>query len=50
MKKILFLLFVSVNVFSQSVDYNKIILPEHIQSPDFGEKIGAISVEKSSVE
>jgi outer membrane protein TolC len=39
MKKIIFLLFVTVNVFAQNVDYNKIILPEHIQSPDFAEKL-----------
>jgi outer membrane protein TolC len=39
MKKIIFLLFVSINVLGQSVDYNKIILPNHIQSPDFGEKL-----------
>jgi outer membrane protein TolC len=39
MKKIIFLLFVTVNVFGQSVDYNKIILPDHVQSPDFAEKL-----------
>ena len=39
MKKVIFLLFVTVNVFAQNVDYNKIILPDHIQSPDFGEKL-----------
>lgn len=39
MKKIIFLLFVTANVFGQNVDYNKIILPSHIQSPDFAEKL-----------
>jgi outer membrane protein TolC len=39
MKKIIFLLFVTVNVFGQNVDYNKIILPSHVQSPDFAEKL-----------
>jgi outer membrane protein TolC len=39
MKKIIFLLFVSAHVFGQSVDYNKIILPDHVQSPDFAEKL-----------
>jgi outer membrane protein TolC len=39
MKKILFLLFVSAQVFGQNVDYNKIILPEGVQSPDFAEKL-----------
>lgn len=29
----------TANVFGQSVDYNKIILPSHIQSPDFAEKL-----------
>jgi outer membrane protein TolC len=39
MKKILFLLFVTVHAFGQNVDYNKIILPDHVQSPDFAEKL-----------
>jgi outer membrane protein TolC len=39
MKKILFLLFVTVHAFGQNVDYNKIILPNHVQSPDFAEKL-----------
>lgn len=39
MKKVIFLLFVSCHVFGQSVDYNKIILPDHVQSPDFAEKL-----------
>jgi outer membrane protein TolC len=39
MKKIILLLFVTANVFGQNVDYNKIILPDHVQSPDFAEKL-----------
>jgi outer membrane protein TolC len=39
MKKLFFLLLVSVNAIAQNVDYNKIILPTHIQSPDFAEKL-----------
>lgn len=39
MKNIIFLLFVSAQVFGQNVDYNKIILPDHVQSPDFAEKL-----------
>jgi putative inorganic carbon (HCO3(-)) transporter len=39
MKKILFLLLVSTHVFGQSVDYNKIILPDNVQSPDFAERL-----------
>jgi outer membrane protein TolC len=39
MKKVLFLLFVTVHAFGQNVDYNKIILPDHVQSPDFAEKL-----------
>src|SRR5690606_1618627 len=39
MKKIIFLLFVTTHVFGQSIDYNKIILPDHVQSPDFAEKL-----------
>jgi outer membrane protein TolC len=33
------LLFVTANVLGQNVDYNKIILPDHVQSPDFAEKL-----------
>ncbi len=39
MKRILFLLFVTVHAFGQNIDYNKIILPSHVQSPDFAEKL-----------
>lgn len=39
MKKVLFLLFVSIQVLGQNVDYNKIILPDGVQSPDFSEKL-----------
>lgn len=39
MKKIIVLLFVTTHVLGQSVDYNKIILPDHVQSPDFAEKL-----------
>ncbi|HYF67521.1 MAG TPA: TolC family protein [Ohtaekwangia sp.] len=39
MKKILFLLFVTVHAYGQNVDYNKIILPDHVQSPDFAEQL-----------
>lgn len=39
MKKIIFLLLVTTHVFGQSVDYNKIILPNHVQSPEFAEKL-----------
>jgi outer membrane protein TolC len=39
MRKILFLLLVTVNAFGQTIDYNKIILPNHIQSPDFAERL-----------
>jgi outer membrane protein TolC len=39
MKKIILLLFVTANVLGQNVDYNKIILPDHVQSPDFAEKL-----------
>jgi outer membrane protein TolC len=43
MKKIIFLLFVTVHAFGQNVDYNKIILPDHVQSPDFAEKLVQIA-------
>lgn len=33
------LLFINKALFSQAIDYNKIILPEHVQSPDFAEKL-----------
>lgn len=39
MKHLILLLFVSANVFGQNIDYNKIILPDHVQSPDFAEKL-----------
>lgn len=39
MKKVIILLFVTANVLGQNVDYNKIILPDHVQSPDFAEKL-----------
>lgn len=39
MKKIIFLLFVTTHVLGQNIDYNKIILPNHVQSPDFAEKL-----------
>ncbi len=29
----------TTHVFGQSVDYNKIILPSHVESPDFAEKL-----------
>src|SRR5690606_36649286 len=43
MKKIMFLLFVTAHAFGQNVDYNKIILPDHVQSPDFAEKLVQLS-------
>jgi outer membrane protein TolC len=43
MKKVIFLLFVTVHAFGQNVDYNKIILPDHVQSPDFAEKLVQIA-------
>lgn len=39
MKLIVILLVISIPVFSQKVDYNKIILPDYTNSPDFGEKL-----------
>lgn len=39
MKKIIFFLVISVPVFGQNVDYNKIILPEYAKSVDFSEKL-----------
>lgn len=39
MKKIIFFLIISVPVWAQNVDYNKIILPEYTKSPDFAEKL-----------
>ncbi len=39
MKKVIFLLFVTAHVYGQSIDYNKIILPDHVQNPDFAEKL-----------
>jgi outer membrane protein TolC len=39
MKKVILLLFVTAHVVGQSVDYNKIILPAHVQTPDFAEKL-----------
>jgi outer membrane protein TolC len=39
MKKVILLLFVTAHAFGQNVDYNKIILPDHVQSPDFAEKL-----------
>lgn len=42
MKKVLFVLLVLVvaaQAYGQNVDYNKIILPDHIQTPDFAEKL-----------
>jgi outer membrane protein TolC len=45
MKKIIFLLMVSISVplFGQNVDYNKIILPDYTKSPEFGEKLVQIA-------
>ncbi len=39
------LMFASLHIVghSQSIDYNKIILPDHIQSPDFAEKLVQIA-------
>lgn len=39
MKKIIFLLVISVPLFGQNVDYNKIILPYNTESPEFAEKL-----------
>ncbi len=39
MRKIIVLMFVSTAAWAQNVDYNKIILPEHTKSADFGEKL-----------
>ncbi|MBT1697409.1 TolC family protein [Fulvivirgaceae bacterium PWU4] len=39
MKKIIFFLVISVPVFGQNVDYNKIILPDYTKTADFGEKL-----------
>lgn len=39
MKKIILFLIISVPAWAQSVDYNKIILPEYTKSPDFAEKL-----------
>jgi outer membrane protein TolC len=43
MKKIIFLLLVSVSTFAQSVDYNKIILPDNSQTTDFAERLVQIA-------
>jgi outer membrane protein TolC len=43
MKKIIFLLLISIPAFSQYVDYNKIILPEGAQTNDFAEKLVQIA-------
>jgi outer membrane protein TolC len=43
MKKIILFLLISVRVFGQNVDYNKIVLPEHTQTSDFGEKLVQIA-------
>src|SRR5688572_13961487 len=43
MKKIIFFLIISVPVWAQNVDYNKIILPEYTKSPDFAEKLVQIA-------
>lgn len=43
MKKIIFFLVISVPVFGQNVDYNKIILPENIKAIDFAEKLVQIA-------
>lgn len=43
MKKIIFLLMMSVPAFGQNIDYNKIILPEYTRSPDFAEKLVQIA-------
>jgi outer membrane protein TolC len=43
MKKIILLLFVSTAAFGQQIDYNKIILPEGVQTSDFAEKLVQIA-------
>lgn len=43
MKKIIFFLLISVPVFGQNVDYNKIILPENTKAIDFAEKLVQIA-------
>jgi outer membrane protein TolC len=43
MKKIIFFLVISVPVLGQNVDYNKIILPDHAKTADFGEKLVQIA-------
>lgn len=39
MKNVILFLVISVPVFGQNVDYNKIILPDYTKSADFGEKL-----------
>ncbi|MBX2963570.1 MAG: TolC family protein [Cyclobacteriaceae bacterium] len=39
MKNVLFLIFLGTQVCAQGIDYNKIILPEHVQTSDFAEKL-----------
>jgi outer membrane protein TolC len=43
MKKIIFFLVISVPVFGQGVDYNKIILPDYTKTTDFAEKLVQIA-------
>jgi outer membrane protein TolC len=39
MKRLLLLCFITVNVFAQDVDYNKIILPANVHTDDFAERL-----------
>jgi outer membrane protein TolC len=43
MKTFIFLLVISVPVFGQNVDYNKIILPDYSKTADFAEKLVQIA-------
>lgn len=43
MKKIIFFLVISVPVFGQTADYNKIVLPEYTKTTDFAEKLVQIA-------
>lgn len=43
MRTLIFLLFAGFTVSAQNVDYNKIILPDHAKTDDFGEKLVQIA-------
>src|SRR6187549_1765714 len=43
MKKIIFFLVISVPVFGQTADYNKIVLPDYTKTVDFAEKLVQIA-------